>query len=598
MSLELDNRFSFDSFIVGTANRLAAAAAKRVAEAPGTAYNPLFIYSASGLGKTHLIMAIGHHIRRVHPQLNVMYDTLEHLMDGVMNAIQAGERDVFRNQMRDVNVLLLDDVQFLAGRRGAQEVLLRAWDSISARGGQLVLASDRPPAIIDDLDQRLLSRFSGGLITDLDVPDYETRIAIVTRKAEERGQPLSPGVAETIAKIAYANVRELQGALNRVLAVQELDARAVSAQEAARLLGVAAEDRIEEPTGDEFGSFLTEIAGTLGDVVSRLSPEQKIADAILRWEGEGYRTARLEAALNENASPEEVDTVVRRFEMDVQRLAQIAGEIRSLDSAAPELARMDLLRNPDRVDEAESALAHVRERMAPLPAPPDGPDFDGLTLSPDLLAVRAAQAVAAQPGERYNPFFVHGPAGGGKSTLATAIARELMAKRPDLPLAFTTGERFSAELIAAMTKNQVDSWRARYRRARVVVIDDVDALVGTERAQEELFHLFDSVRRGGGQLVFTALQPPRDLHGIEDRLRSRLESGLVIDLTPHAPHNVPDHAVSDEPIAAEVVAATPSVPEAPLTAAEDELLASWFLARDKVLWDWPNLEDSLMFELG
>ena len=594
MSLDLDSRFNFDSFIVGTANRLAAAAAKRVAEAPGSAYNPLFIYSASGLGKTHLIMAIGAHIRRVHPQINVMYDTLEHLMDGVMSAIQAGERDAFRNQMRDVGVLLLDDVQFLAGRRGAQEELLRAWDSISARGGQLVLASDRPPAIIDDLDQRLLSRFSGGLITDLDVPDFETRIAIVTRKAEERGQPLSPGVAETIAKIAYANVRELQGALNRVLAVQELDARAVSAQEAAHLLGVESEDeRPAEKGGDEFGSFLSEIAGTLGDVVSKLTPEQKIADAILRWEGEGYRTTRLEAALSQPSSQEEVDAIVRRYETDVQRLAEIAGQIRSLDSAAPELARMDLLRNPDRIEEAESALAQVSERMAPLPSPPTGPRFDGLSLSSELLAVRAAQAVAAQPGDRYNPFFVHGPKGGGKSTLVTAIALELLEKRPDLPLAYTTGERFSAELIAAMTKNQVDSWRARYRRARVVVIDDVDSLVGTERAQEELFHLFDSVRRGGGQLIFTASMPPRELHGIEDRLRSRLESGLVIDLTPVEQH-MPETAVV-EAVAAPAGAAAPEVPQ---TAAEDELLASWFLARDKVLWDWPNLEDSLMFELS
>jgi Cdc6-like AAA superfamily ATPase len=242
-------------------------------------------------------------------------------------------------------------------------------------------------------------------------------------------------------------------------------------------------------------------------------------------------------------------------------------------------------------------LSQVRERMAPLPAPPDGPDFNGLSLSPDLLAVRAAQAVAAQPGERYNPFFVHGPAGGGKTTLAIAIARELAAKRPDLPLAFISGERFSAEMIAAMTKNQVDSWRARYRRARVVVIDDVDALVGTERAQEELFHLFDSVRRGGGQLVFTALHPPRDLHGIEDRLRSRLESGLVIDLTPAEQHQpVPEQAVSAETSLSP--GATVAAPDTPMTAAEDELLASWFLSRDKVLWDWPNLEDSLMFELG
>ena len=588
MPLDLDSRFTFDSFIVGTANRLAAAAAKRVAEAPGAAYNPLFIYSASGLGKTHLVMAIGQHIRKVHPQINVMYDTLEHLMDGVMNAIQAGERDVFRTQLRDVSVLLLDDVQFLAGRRGAQEELLRAWDSISARGGQLVLASDRPPTVIDDLDQRLLSRFSGGLITDLDVPDYETRVAIVTRKAAERDQPLAAGVAEAIARIGYANVRELQGALNRVLAVQELDERPVSAQETAQLLGVTIDARGEVPVGgDEFGSFLTEIAGTLGEVVSRLTPEQKIADAILRWEGEGYRTSRLEAALGEPISQEEVDTIVRRYEEDVQRLSDVAREIRALDPAAPELARMDLLRNPDRVSEAEDALAQVRERMAPLPTPAEGPRFDDLTLSQDLLAVRAARAVAAQPGDRYNPFFVHGPAGGGKSSLVTAIARELISNRPDLPLAYISGEAFRAELIAAISRNQVDSWRARYRRARVVVIDDVDALVNTERAQEELFHLFDGVRRNGGQLVFTATQPPRELHGMEDRLRSRLESGLVIDLTP-VEQEVPDHAVA-MPV--------PS-PDAVATALEDDLLAAWFLTRDKVLWNWPYLEDSLMHELG
>ncbi|MEO5511116.1 MAG: DnaA/Hda family protein [Longimicrobiales bacterium] len=586
MSLDLDERFNFDSFIVGTANRLAAAAAKRVADAPGSAYNPLFIYGASGLGKTHLIMAVGQHIRRVHPQMTVMYDTLEHLMDGVMSAIQAGERDVFRSQLRDVSVLLLDDVQFLAGRRGAQEELLRAWDSISARGGQLVLASDRPPAVIDGLDQRLLSRFSGGLITDLDAPDYETRIAILTRKAEDRGQPLSPGVAETIAKIGYANVRELQGALNRVLAVQELEARPVSAKEVAMMLGVPYEDQGEPVSGDEFGSFLTEIAGTLGEVVSRMTPDQKIADVILRWEGEGYRTARLETALKKGATTDEVEALVIAYESDVRRLGEIADEIRALDSGAPELARMDLLRNPDRVDEVESALAQVRERAAPLPAPPDGPRFDELALSPDLIAVRAARAIAAQPGESYNPFFVHGGDGKDKTGLVTALALELQKARPDLPLAFTTGERFSAELIAAMTRNQVDSWRARYRKARIVIIDDVDALVDTERAQEELFHLFDSVRRGGGQLVFTASKPPRDLHGIEDRLRSRLESGLVCDLTP-----------AEEVHAAEAVETGAAPIRSARSTAEEESLAKWFLSHEKVLWKWPDLEGSMLMDL-
>ena len=588
MSLDLDSRFSFDSFIVGASSRLAAAAAKRVAESPGSAYNPLFIYSASGLGKTHLIMAVGQHIRRVHPNINVMYDTLEHLMDGVMSAIQAGERDAFRNQLRDVSVLLLDDVQFLAGRRGAQEELLRAMDSISARGGQIVLASDRPPASIDELDQRLLSRFSGGLITDLEVPDYETRVAIVTRKASERGQPLSAGVAETVAKIGYMNVRELQGALNRVLAVQELDGRAVSSQEAAEILGVELDEKAElvRRADDEFNSFMSEISTTVDEVVAQLSPEQLMADAILRWEGEGYRTARLETALSQARTPHAVDDVVEQYERDVQRLQEIASAIRALDPASAELARMDVLRNPDRVAEAEEALAQVRERMAALPAPPDTPDFDTLTLSPQLLAVRAARAVAAEPGDRYNPFFVHGPDGTGKTAVLTAVAREIGRTRPDLPLAFISGAAFSAELIAAISQNRVDSWRARYRRARVLVIDDVDALVDTERAQEELFHLFDAVRRAGGQLVFAAATPPRDLRGIEDRLRSRLESGLVIDLTP-VQQEVPEQAVSEKQGEA----------EPPETAATDTLLSTWFLTPEKVLWKWPYLEESLILEL-
>ena len=247
---------------------------------------------------------------------------------------------------------------------------------------------------------------------------------------------------------------------------------------------------------------------------------------------------------------------------------------------------MDVLRNPDRVAEAEDALAQVRERMAPLPSPPDAPDFDGLALSPELLAVRAARAVAAEPGDRYNPFYVHGPDGTGKTAVLTAIARAIMRSRPELPLAFITGAGFSAELINAISRNQVDSWRARYRRARVLVIDDVDALVDTERAQEELFHLFDSVRRGGGQLVFAAATPPRELHGIEDRLRSRLESGLVIDLSP----------VQQE-IPAQAVSASDATDEPPETAATDTLLSTWFLTPEKVLWKWPYLEESLILEL-
>ena len=580
MSLELDPRFTFDSYIVGSANRLAAAAARRVADAPGSAYNPLFLYSASGLGKTHLIMAIGNHIQKVHPDVTVIYDTLEHLMEGVMEAIQAGERDAFRTLLRGAAVLLLDDVQFLAGRRGAQEELLRAWDTLSARGGQIVLASDRPPADIDGIDQRLLSRFSGGLITDLTVPDYETRVAIVRKKADERGQPLAAGVAEMLAKVSFGNVRELQGGLNRVMAVQELEGRPVTAEEVGRVLGVQG----EKQRGDEFGSFLDEISGTLGEVVSRVTPEQRLGDAILRWEAEGYRTRRLETAISAGISPAEADELIRDYENTIDRLLAVGDAIRELDPSSPELARLDVLRNPDRLEEAEAILEQVRERMRALPAPPSGPSFEELSLDPQLLAVRAAQAVAQQPGDRYNPFFVHAPTGSGKTALVTALALQFAERNEDAGVAFLTGEQFAAELIDALERNHVDSWRGRYRRARLLVIDGVDALMNTERAQEELFHFFDSARRSGVQLVFTADVPPRDLGGFEERLRTRMESGLIVDLLP---------TQQNEQLSAEieeVVAAAEAAPEGPHFDAT-------FLNREKLLWHWPYIQEVLVQEL-
>lgn len=578
-SPELDPRFTFDTFIVGTSNRLAAAAARRIADAPGSAYNPLFLYSASGLGKTHLIMAIAHHTSRVHPQLNVIYETLEHLMEGVMEAIQAGERDAFRSRVQDASVLLLDDVQFLAGRRGAQEELLRAWDHLTARGGQLVMASDRPPMEIDSLDQRLLSRFSAGLIADLSVPDYETRVAIVRKKAEERGQALESGVAEILAKVAFSNVRELQGGLNRVLAVQELDNRAVSAEEVARLLGI----QQERAQADEFDSFMSDIAGTVGAVVSQITPEQKLADAILRWEGEGYRTRRLESMLTQSPKQVEVDALLQSFEADVNRLVEVAAEIRQLDAGAGELARLDVLRNPDRLADAEALLEQARDRMRPLPPPPEGPTFTELTLDAELLAVRAAQAVARTPGERYNPFFVHAPTGAGKTSLVTSLALHFQELHGTESVAYMTGAAFATELIGALKDNQVDGWRARYRRARLLVIDGVDVLGGTERAQEELFHFFDTARRSGVQLVFTATSPPRELTGLEERLRTRLESGLVVDLLP---------TEEDEALSAELAAAV----EAAGAAAGPEPDA-WFTNPEKVLPAWPYIQDSMVQEL-
>lgn len=567
MPLDLDPRFTFESFVVGPANRLAVAAARRVSDSPGTTYNPLFIYSGSGLGKTHLLGAIGHQVHQVHA-VPAVFDTMEHFIEAVRTAVEAGERDVFRGWLRDAELLLLDDVQFLGGQRQIQEELLRAWDALAARGAQVVLTSDRPPQEIDGLDDRLLSRLSGGLIVDMSAPDYETRIAIARRKADERGSTLSKEVCQALARVAFTNVRELQGALNRLIAVQELEGRTVTPEEVPGLLGAAAERGV-----DEFGEFLSEITGTVGSVVAEA--DRRVADAILAWEGEGFRTRRLDSALTGTVTAAQAEEVVRRYEQDVARLREIASRIRGLDPDAMEL-QSDVLWDPDRVSEAEALLSGVRERQSPPPAPPEGRELDALQ-GGDSLAVRAARAVADAPGRVYTPLYVMGPPGSGRTTLLVALANALQAQ--GLTVAYMDGATFAEELIGALERSRLDVWRARYRRAEVLVLDDLDQLAGLERGHEELFHLFEELHRDGRQLVFSAAVAPQDLP-LPSRLQSRLEAGLVVELEPREEGVVP--AERAEP-------AAPTGPEEAAAGARPD----WILSREKALWEWPYVEDWL-----
>ena len=572
--IEMDPRFTFDSFIIGPANRLAAAAARRVAEAPGSTYNPRVIYSASGLGKTHLLTAIGHQAGQVHG-LEVRYETLEHLMDAISRALAAGERDVFQAGLRGAGVLLLDDVQFLAGHRQTQEELIRAWDALSARGTQVVLTSDRPPQDMDGLDERLLSRLSGGLIVDMSAPDYETRVAIARKKADERGQSLSADVFQAIARVAFTNVRELQGALNRLIAVQELEQRTVTPDEVGALLGTAAAERGR----DEFGEFLSEITGTVSSVVEEA--DRHVADALLAWEGEGYRTRRLEGALSGTITMAQAGELVRRFESDVGRLREIEEEIRGLDPGAPELRRRDVLRDPDRIAEAEALLAAVRARQTPPPAPP--PDADRTPLDGDHLAARAARAVVERPGDAYNPLYLLGPEGAGKTALLAALGAALV-ERHGTRVAFLGAGTFESELVQALEHNRLEAWRARYRSARALIVDDLDDFAGTERSQEELFHLFEDLLRSGGQLCFAGRVPPQDLP-LAERLRTRLESGLVVELA----GPVIDGAEAADAAAPAADGGNGVAPA--LESPREPRPAHWVGSREKVLWEWPYTDD-------
>ena len=539
MTSALNPKYTFDTFVVGSANRLAVTAGRTVAESPGAAYNPLFIYSGSGLGKTHLLMAIGDAAKRHAPTLNIEYLTLDEYVEAFHAAIAAGQGDAFRRRFQNVDVLLVDDVQFLTNRKEMQTELLRLTEALQEGGHQIVLTSDRPPPEIADLDERLISRFSGGLVVDMGLPDYETRVAILRRKAEERGARFEPGVLETVAQAEFGNVRELMGALNRLVAFQAVNDTSINAATAKQILGLAPGAIKAEPAraasgaqggggggggGDEFGAFLADVTVTVGKAVEAW--RARVGEAVLRWEGEGYRTHRLEALLEHDA-PADVDDAINAFARDVERLKELAAEVGELD---PQAAGASVFRDPERLAEAEEVAAKVRGGGAPPPGPSAAFPLSAYAVGPsNQVAVSAVRAVLDRPGKKYNPLVLVGKSGLGKTHLLNAIGLELARGRRAVVACLST-QAFIDELIAAIDGNRVDWWRARYRRATALLLDDIHLIAGKERTQEELFNLFNLLQDKDRQLVFTAPAHPNTLSGLEERIVSRLEGGLVAEL--------------------------------------------------------------------
>jgi len=232
----LNPRYTFGNFIVGSANRLAHAASLSVAERPGHAYNPLFLYGGVGLGKTHLMHAIGNAVIGRFPRKKVIYLTSEKFTNEFITSIQQGRIDDFRNRYRRIDLLLVDDIQFIADKERTQEEFFHTFNAIHEDGKQIVLSSDRPPKAILTLEERLRSRFEWGLIADLTAPDLETRIAILRAKAEEGSVPVSSDVIEFIARKVVSNVRELEGALNRVVAYASMGAMPIGIELAQAVL--------------------------------------------------------------------------------------------------------------------------------------------------------------------------------------------------------------------------------------------------------------------------------------------------------------------------------------------------------------------------
>ncbi len=232
----LNPRYTFANFIVGSANRLAHAASLSVAERPGHAYNPLFLYGGVGLGKTHLMHAIGNQVIAKFPRKKVVYATSEKFTNEFITSIQQGKIDEFRARYRRIDLLLIDDIQFIADKERTQEEFFHTFNAIHEDGKQIVLSSDRPPKQIVTLEERLRSRFEWGLIADLTAPDLETRIAILRAKAEEGAVPITSDVIEFIARKVVSNIRELEGALNRIVAYASMGAVPISIELAQAVL--------------------------------------------------------------------------------------------------------------------------------------------------------------------------------------------------------------------------------------------------------------------------------------------------------------------------------------------------------------------------
>jgi chromosomal replication initiator protein len=271
----LQARYSFDSFVVGQSNRLAAAAAQAVAESPARAYNPLFLYGGVGLGKTHLLHAVGN--ASAASGLQVLYVSSEEFTNDLINAIRNHTTDAFRDRYRNIDVLLIDDIQFIAGKESTQEEFFHTFNTLHGQDKQLVISSDRPPKALVTLEERLRSRFEWGLTVDIQPPDFETRLAILRTKAERLGRKVPPSFLETIARRVQSNIRELEGALNRVLAFSDLSGMPLTAD----LVNSALSDLLPRAASLSSEHIIKAVAKFFGVTEERLLGKQRSRDIAL-----------------------------------------------------------------------------------------------------------------------------------------------------------------------------------------------------------------------------------------------------------------------------------------------------------------------------
>jgi chromosomal replication initiator protein len=271
----LNPKYTFDTFVVGASNQFAHAAARAVAESPAHSYNPLFLYGGVGLGKTHLLHAIGHRIRERHPQLRIQYLTAEQFVNQLINSIRFKSTHSFRERYRSIDVLLVDDIQFLANKERTQEEFFHTFNTLYTSQKQIVLSSDSSPRNIPSIEERLRSRFEWGLIADIQPPDLETKVAILRRKADLDEIDLPDDVALFVANQVKTNVRELEGLLTRVAAFASLTGRPLSLELARETLRDILPEGGRRPSAAEIIKFVARHYGLkVGEIKSKSNAKQ------------------------------------------------------------------------------------------------------------------------------------------------------------------------------------------------------------------------------------------------------------------------------------------------------------------------------------
>ncbi len=580
--MRLDPRSTFDRLVVGAGNRLATAAARAVAESPGAVYNPLFIYGGSGLGKTHLLTATAHLLATTDPDAEIVALTLDEFSEQFQAAVSAGEPQAFTGRLAQTDLLLIDDIQFLTGRREMQAELLRHLTRMQEQGRQIVCASDRSPADIADVDERLIQQLAGGLVVDISAPEYEARVAVLRGACTERGVVVPAGALESIARKSVLSVRELLSALNEWIARQTLGGdrtptgrtpmrgtASVARVTRATPLGItpvsltpssvtpAASTPVPgnapaAPRSGEFLSFLSDVASAVQLHVE--SWQVRLRETIAYWSAQGYRTGVLERALSLPTDPD-VPALVSVYVEAVEHLRALEAAAVSVDRT---LAGQSIFRDPEQLEAAEDLV----ERALAGEMPPGGPtpaftreSFD--EGASNQLAVHAGDAVIASPGTRYNPLFITGGSGLGKTHLVHAIGNAIAdASDGRLLVSCVHAQVLVDELIAAIQQGTVERWRSRYRLADVLIVDDVQFLAGKERTQDEFFFVFNSLIEAGKQIILSSDRSVSEIPELAERLRSRFEGGLTAVILP------PDRPLREKLVARFLAAlGRPSTPE-------------------------------------